>query len=207
MCLQNKPIKYVFSTSLACADAGMEAQVTLVWNYAQQSATFCSWATEAMLNTALLFTGKFLWLVQLLPKTHANRRVNWSNYSGWFLLYSAMPRFCCFLRQEEEMTKMGLWHFLTCPHQRNWCLWLSGGCTRSFFTVDISKSPHLLSLITKQAQPMSSCFSLPALSCKVLLSTWDLLFIGLFRTCSEFKQWRHMFRCSVVLSNYLPCRT
>lgn len=42
---------------------------------------------------------------------------------------------------------------------------------RSIFTVDIDKSPHLLSLITKQARPMSSCFSLPALSCKVLLST------------------------------------
>lgn len=61
----------MYGTPLARADACMEAQVTLVWNNAQQSGTFCSWA---MLNTALLFTGHFLWLVQLPPKTHSNRR-------------------------------------------------------------------------------------------------------------------------------------
>lgn len=105
---------------------------------------------------------------------------------------------CCFPGEEKEMTKSSLTggcgtSYLPTPTKVMFVIiWAAA---RSVFTVDISRNP------------MSSCFSLPASSCKVLLSTWDLLFIGLFRTCSEFKQWMHMFRCSVVLSNYLPCRT
>lgn len=128
-------------------------------------------------------------------QNHSNTR---SNFSGWLLLYSAMLCCCCFPGEEKEMTKSSLTggcgtSYLPTPTKVMFVIiWAAA---RSVFTVDISRNP------------MSSCFSLPASSCKVLLSTWDLLFIGLFRTCSEFKQWMHMFRCSVVLSNYLPCRT
>lgn len=144
------------------------------------------------------------------PK-NKHKSSNWFNYSGGLLLYPAMPRLCCFLRQKTEMTKSSLrWGrgtFLPAHNNKPDVHDYLEAATRSICTVDTSTNPHLFSLITKQAQPMSSCFSLQALFWKVLLSTWDLLFIGLFRTCSEFKQWMYAFRGSVVLPNYLPCRT
>lgn len=146
------------------------------------------------------------------PKTtHKQKSSNWLNYSGGLLLYSTMSCLCCFLRQKKEMTKSSLrWDrgtFLPAHNNKPDVHKYLEAAARSICTVDISTSPHLFSLITKQPQPMSSCFSLQALSRKVLLSTRDLLFIGLFRTCSEFKQWMYVFRGSVVLPNYLPCRT
>lgn len=132
-CLQKQPIKYEFCTSLARADACMEAQVTLVRNNAQQPGTFCCWATEAMSNTALLFTGHLLCLVQLLPKPLQHKiQFLWVAAA---VLSNAMLLLLLSRRGERnirELSHRGLWHFLPAhTNKSDVCDYL--GCSQECF--------------------------------------------------------------------------